>query len=94
MCIFILEQLITSRGDRLLTQQQVRYIRDYKGKDHKPYQFQYIEEKVLNYIILKTLKEEYYTAEPNKNAIRCNKLKISADKKKKKVDHFRKRKKL
>src|SRR6266480_5073217 len=83
MCIFILEQLITGSGDRLLTWQQVRHIRDCKRRGRKPLWFQYIEERVLDCIILRTLKEEYRIVEPNQNAITCSKLKISTDKRKK-----------
>ena len=39
MCIFILEQLITGSGDRLLTWQQVRHIRDCKRRSCKPHWF-------------------------------------------------------
>ena len=83
MCIFTLEQLITGSGDRLLTWQQVRHIRDYKRRGRKPLWFQHIEERVLDCVILRTLKKEYRIAEPNQNTIRCSKLKISTDKRKK-----------
>ena len=83
MYIFILEQLITGSGDRLLTWQQVRHIRDCKRRGRKPLWFQHIEERVLDCIILRTLKEEYHIVEPNQNAIIYSKLKISADKRKK-----------
>src|SRR5437868_12624548 len=90
MCIFILEQLITSSGNRLLTWQQVRHIRNCKRRGCKPLWFQHIEERVLDCIILRTLKEEYRIAEPNQNAIICSKLKISADKRKKEWIIFKK----
>ena len=65
MYIFTLEQLIMGSGDRLLTWQQVRHIRDCRRRGRKPLWFQRIEERVLDCTILRTLKEEYRTAEPN-----------------------------
>ena len=91
MYIFTLEQLITGSGDRLLTWQQVRHIRDCKRRGRKPLWFQHIEERVLDCIILRTLKEEYCIAELNQNIIICSKLKISADKRKKECIIFEKK---
>ncbi len=83
MNIFILEQLITRKGNILLTWQQAKLIRSSKSRGRKPNWFKKIEEEVLENPSSRLLKAEYQIEAPNQKAIRCKALKVSADKRKK-----------
>jgi ribonuclease HI len=83
MNIFVLEQLITKEGDVLLTWQQVRIIRGSKGRGRKPNWFKVIENKVIELSITRKIRKEYQILAPNRNALNCEKVKISQDRRKK-----------
>ncbi|CAG8443915.1 1425_t:CDS:2, partial [Dentiscutata heterogama] len=80
--IFILEQLLTREGDKLITWKQLRKIRGLKKRGRKPSWFKSIELEVLTESSSREIKGKYKVAAPNQQAIAYNYVRISQDRRK------------
>jgi ribonuclease HI len=83
MNIFVFEQLVSRKGDTMLTWQQVRAIRGYKGRGRKPNWYKRIEELALVDNNSRKLKESCRLVGPNLSAIYYSSIRASTDKRRK-----------
>jgi hypothetical protein len=83
MNLFILEQLIDSSENSLLTWQQLKYIRGEKRKGRTPSWFIKLEEKTLKEKNSRELQDIYKIEQPNRSASKVQLRKISKGKRKK-----------
>ena len=81
--IFTLDQLLVKEGDKLLSWQQIIFLKGSKAKGRTPSWFKSIEEKVLADSFSRKVREEYKTKDTNWAALKARKQRLSKDKRKK-----------